>query len=123
MTTESSKNPLETGASKARVTNSETVNPFVTSSKKSNTELSVKETNLKDFLSLKELKLVLFIQSSKERVTIKIIEEKLGKEYTGAIGRLIGNGLVESLKHREQYNPLCPTRMTKYYAIKGEQNL
>ena len=72
-------------------------------------------------LSIKEDTLHAFILTSKEKVTVKLIEEHLGKEYTGALGKLLSKELIESKKYRAQFNPLSPTKMTKYYAIKVEE--
>ncbi len=110
MKKEGSKKPLESGASKVRVTDSEAVNPFVANSRKT-IELSEKEIKLLELIKA----------STVEKVTIKLIENIIGKEYIGALGKLLGKELIESKKYREQFNPLCPTKMTKYYAVKKKE--
>ncbi|KKN82772.1 hypothetical protein LCGC14_0305960 [marine sediment metagenome] len=69
-------------------------------------------------LSVTEAELLDFIKASEDKVTIKLIEEKLGKSFTGALGKLLGKELIESKKYREDFSPLSPTKMIKYYAIK-----
>lgn len=71
-------------------------------------------------LSEKETKLLDFIKESKEKVTIAIIEEKLGKSYTGALGKLLNGDLIEGRKDKSLTIPsgLYSTKLVKYYVIK-----
>ena len=56
----------------------------------------MKEINLSE----KEQKLYNVIKNTEFDVTIKIIEEQLGKEYIGALGKLLHLGLIRSEKRK-----------------------
>ena len=72
-------------------------------------------------LSEKELKLVKFINTSEQRVTVKVIEETLGKEYVGALGKLINGKLVEAKKDRQvDDRNKYGIKLVKYYVVKEE---
>ena len=80
-----------------------------------------------NLFSEKEQKLLDFIKTSEEDVTIGLIETQLGKEYVGALGKLIGQGIVESDKKKKEtgifnttYNTYS-TKWIKYYKIKEEK--
>jgi len=78
-----------------------------------------------DNLSEKEQELLDLITTSTEKVTVKLIEEKLGAKYVGALGRLIGRDLIESKKERiENADESSPylRRIIKYYTIKEKKN-
>lgn len=81
-----------------------------------------KENNI---LSEKEQKLLDFIGTREADITIKLIETELGKEYTGAIGKLIQRDLIEKTKKKteEASNPYG-WKFVKVYIIKkeGEKN-
>ena len=75
-------------------------------------------------VSEKEIKLYDFINNSTELVTVALIEEKLGKEYIGALGKLLGAKKIEKRKKRQgnskpntnlQYQTL--PKQVKYYVI------
>jgi len=69
-------------------------------------------------LSEKETKLLDFIKTSeKPGVTIKIIELQLGKEYVGALGKLIGKELIEGKKRRVEGQ----LKMIKHYTVKVKE--
>jgi len=53
-------------------------------------------------LSPHEQKLYDFIKISKEDVTIKIIEEKLGKKYVGCLGKLLGKKMIKKDKKKKE---------------------
>lgn len=72
----------------------------------------------------KEQELYNLIADSTELVTVKVIEEKLGKEYIGALGKLLASKKIEKRKQRQenvkrdvnlQYQTL--PKQVKYYAI------
>ena len=63
-------------------------------------------------LSEKEQTLLDFIKT--EDATIKIIEVRLGKEYVGALGKLIGKELIEGKKKKVEGQ----AKMVKYYTVK-----
>ncbi len=63
-------------------------------------------------LSEKEQTLLDFIKT--EDATIKIIELQLGKEYVGALGKLIGKDLIEGKKKKVEGQ----LKMVKYYTVK-----
>ncbi len=67
-------------------------------------------------LSEKEQKLLDFITS--EDATIKIIELQLGKEYIGALGKLIGKDLIEGKKKKVEGQ----AKMVKYYTVKVQED-
>jgi len=69
-------------------------------------------------LSQKEQNLLNFIKTSKEKVTAKLIELQLGKDYLGAMGRLIGLKLIEIKKDRASGDSYAGKKMIKYYMIK-----
>ena len=75
-------------------------------------------------LSPTEQKLFDFIKDSKEDVTIKIIEEKLGGIYTGALGKLMNLNIIASEKKRPNITDsnLNPhgKKYVKCYFIKKE---
>lgn len=72
-----------------------------------------------NLLSGKELRLLELIKTSEEKVTVKFIEITLGKEYIGALGRLIGNKLVEGRKDRQvDERNKYGARLIKYYVVK-----
>lgn len=73
-------------------------------------------------LSEKEQKLYDFIQMS-ERPTVKLIEEQLGKEYVGALGKLISQNLIESKKDRASSDSYAGKKMIKYYVIKKKTEI
>jgi len=80
-----------------------------------------------NLFSEKEQKLLDFIKTSEEDVTIGLIETQLGKEYVGALGKLINKEIVESDKKKKEtgifnstYNNYS-TKWIKYYKIKEEQ--
>ncbi|KKL61362.1 hypothetical protein LCGC14_2196070 [marine sediment metagenome] len=71
-------------------------------------------------LSEKELKLLELITTLEQKVTVKVIEETLGKEYVGALGKLINSKLVEAKKDRASSDSYTGKKMIKYYVIKEE---
>lgn len=74
-------------------------------------------------LSEKETKLLDFIKTSIERITVKTIEEKLGKEYTGALGKLISKDLIEKKKDRTNADSYAGKKLIKYYVVKKIQSI
>lgn len=58
---------------------------------------TTKRQDLKE-LSNKESELLKLIEESKQKVTIQLIEAKLSKAHVGAIGTLLGAGLIEKKK-------------------------
>ena len=73
-----------------------------------------------NLLSEKELKLLELITTLEQKVTVKVIEETLGKEYVGALGKLINSKLVEAKKDRASSDSYTGKKMIKYYVIKEE---
>ena len=72
-----------------------------------------------DTLSDKERELYDLIKKSEVRVTNKVITDKLGEKYLGAIGKLVQKDLVEATKtahERDGYGKLI-----KYYKIKESE--
>jgi hypothetical protein len=67
-------------------------------------------------LSDKENKLLELIKTSTEKVTVKLIEEKLGKQFVGGLGKLIGKELIEIKKDRGNSN--YGMKKIKYYRLK-----
>lgn len=75
-------------------------------------------------LSEKEQKLLDYITTRKENITAELIEVELGKEYLGAIGRLIQQELIYAEKKRiDEFNPLNKYgyKYTKCYMIKEKK--
>ena len=73
-------------------------------------------------LSETEQKLLDFIKNLK-KVAIKTIETELGKNYTGALGKLLSKELIESFKERTtEIHNIYGTKMIKYYRIKVEED-
>ena len=74
-----------------------------------------------ELLSEKELKLYDFIKNSEDFVTPKLIEEILGTEYLGAIGKLTREGFIEKTKKQIETdsNPFG-RRFIKGFVIKKE---
>ncbi len=66
-------------------------------------------------LSEKEQTLLDFIKT--EDATIKIIEVRLGKEYVGALGKLIGKELIEGKKKKVEGQ----AKMVKHYTVKVKE--
>ena len=66
-------------------------------------------------LSEKEQTLLDFIKT--EDATIKIIELQLGKEYVGALGKLIGKDLIEGKKKKVEGQ----AKQVKYYTVKVQE--
>lgn len=83
-----------------------------------------------NILSEKEQKLYEFIKNANKNVTVKVIEEELGKEYTGAIGKLISCGKIEKTKKKSNeqsintspYASASTVKYIKVYVIKEENN-
>ncbi len=73
-----------------------------------------------NLLSEKEEKLLELITTLEQKVTVKVIEETLGKEYVGALGKLINSKLVEAKKDRASSDSYTGKKMIKYYVIKEE---
>ena len=69
----------------------------------------------KNLLSEKEQKLFKFIKKQKN-VSIRIIEDTLGASFVGALGRLVGQKLVES--HKLRVDDMSSVRFVKYYKVK-----
>jgi len=70
-------------------------------------------------LSETEQKLFDFIKTSKEKATIKVIEEKLNQKAVGALGKLLGKDLIESKK--EYGNSSYGKKNRKYFVVKEEK--
>lgn len=74
-------------------------------------------------LSDKEKKLFSYIKNSEIDVTVKVIEEKLGSVYVGALGKLVNLGLIKSEKRNLQAmdnsNPYS-RKWTKCFFVKAE---
>jgi len=75
-------------------------------------------------LSEKEIKIYKFIKDNTGFVTVKLVEEQLGSEYLGAIGKLIREGIIEKTKKRlENVTNPYGRKMIKGFIIKeGETN-
>ena len=77
-------------------------------------------------LSERELALYNFVKDSKEEVTVRLIEKKLGKSYIGAIGILLSKKLIVKDKKKKEVintsgigNPYS-TKYIKFYKINSE---
>ncbi len=69
-------------------------------------------------LSEKEQTLLDFIKTSEQPgTTIGIIELQLGKEYVGALGKLIGKDLIEGKKKKVEGQ----LKMVKHYTEKVQE--
>ena len=75
-----------------------------------------------EILSEKEVALYNFILKSEDFVTSKLIEEMLGTEYLGAIGKLTRKGFIEKTKKRltNESNPY-EMKIIKGFVIKKEE--
>ena len=73
--------------------------------------------DLEKILSDTEEYLYNFIKDSEELVTIKLIEEELSKNHTGALGKLLSLGLIEKRKKKSD----SVKKSIRYYAIKEQK--
>jgi len=82
------------------------------------TKLSAKETSLYNYIKSETI-------NQKRDVTVKSIERSLGKEYLGAIGKLIQYELIYSEKKRLEVDTVDSRygyKYTKCYFIKEKSN-
>jgi len=78
--------------------------------------LSDKEKKLLEYIKITTTELTIPL-----KVTVKTIEEDLGKPYIGALGKLLNSGLIEAKKDKQEVDTSINkygSKLIKHYVIK-----